>query len=220
MVKISVVIPIYNMQDYLQECLDSVCAQSLRNIEILCINDGSNDSSMAILRKNAEKDSRIRILDQGQNQGVSAARNRGIRNASGQYVCFIDPDDLYPDQDVLETMYTEAENNSVNICGGCFSDFQGTKVNTEFHDDLAGYVFKQSRLMTYKEYQFDFGYHRFLYNREFLIKNQLFFPPYIKIPGSAFLCESHDNGGEILCFIQGDLSISCWASENADRLAC
>lgn len=64
MVKISVVIPIYNMQDYLQECLDSVCAQSLRDIEILCINDGSNDSSMAILRKNAEKDSRIRILDQ------------------------------------------------------------------------------------------------------------------------------------------------------------
>lgn len=65
MVKISVVIPIYNMQDYLQECLDSVCAQSLRDIEILCINDGSNDSSMAILRKNTEKDSRIRILDQG-----------------------------------------------------------------------------------------------------------------------------------------------------------
>lgn len=186
MVKISVVIPIYNMQDYLQECLDSVCAQSLRDIEILCINDGSNDSSMAILRKNTEKDSRIRILDQGYNQGVSAARNRGIRNASGQYVCFIDPDDLYPDQDVLETMYTEAENNRVNICGGCFSDFQGAKVNTEFHDDLAGYVFKQSRLMTYKEYQFDFGYHRFLYNREFLIKNQLFFPPYKRFQDPPF----------------------------------
>lgn len=196
MVKVSVVIPIYNMQDYLQECLDSVCVQSLRDIEILCINDGSNDSSMAILRKNAEKDTRIRILDQGQNQGVSAARNRGIRNALGQYVCFIDPDDLYPDQDVLETMYTEAENNRVNICGGSFSDFQGAKVNTEFHDDLAGYVFKQSRLMTYKEYQFDFGYHRFLYNREFLIKNQLFFPPYQRFQDPPFFVKAMITAGK------------------------
>ena len=100
MIKISVIIPIYNMEEYLPQCLDSIVSQTLREIEILCIDDGSTDGSEEVLKLYCDRDSRIRVIKQN-NQGVSCARNLGIEEASGKYVIFMDPDDWYPDKEIL-----------------------------------------------------------------------------------------------------------------------
>lgn len=93
MPKISVIIPVYNVEKYLAECLTSVVNQTFKDIEIICVNDGSTDNSPKILKEFAQKDSRIRIINQ-ENQGLSAARNTGLDVATGEYVSFIDSDDF------------------------------------------------------------------------------------------------------------------------------
>lgn len=89
---ISVIIPVYNTEEYLPQCLDSLIAQTYRNLEIICVNDGSTDESLNVLSRYAEKDARVTVLSQ-KNSGVSAARNAGIRAAKGDYISFIDSDD-------------------------------------------------------------------------------------------------------------------------------
>lgn len=89
---ISIIIPVYNTQNYLLKCIDSVRQQSYKNLELIFINDGSTDNSSAILAKAAKSDSRIKVIEQ-ENSGLSAARNRGIREASGDYIMFLDSDD-------------------------------------------------------------------------------------------------------------------------------
>lgn len=89
---ISIVIPVYNIEKYLPKCLDSLVNQTFKNIEIICINDGSSDNSLKILEKYASNDKRIKIINQ-ENQGVSVARNNGIQVATGEYIMFVDGDD-------------------------------------------------------------------------------------------------------------------------------
>lgn len=89
---ISIIIPVYNTGNYLQECIDSVRQQSYKSLELIFINDGSTDNSSAILDKAAESDPRIKVIEQ-ENSGLSAARNRGMREASGDYIMFLDSDD-------------------------------------------------------------------------------------------------------------------------------
>ena len=120
--KVSVIVPVYNMEKYLRPCLDSICEQTLINIEILCINDGATDDSFKILTDYAKKDSRISIINQ-KNSGVAAARNHGIEVAQGEYLIFMDADDWYPATDVLEVLYNCAIEHGVRICGGEFSDY-------------------------------------------------------------------------------------------------
>lgn len=119
--QISVIIPVYNAETYLRECLDSVVNQTLREIEIICVDDGSTDDSLEILREYEKKDARVTIITQP-NSGVSAARNLGILAASGEYLTFVDSDD-YVDPDTYKTAYTTAKNESADIVvfgGSCF----------------------------------------------------------------------------------------------------
>jgi len=111
--KISIIIPVYNTEKYLRECLDSVVDQTLRNIEIICINDGSTDSSPAILREYETKDGRIRIIDQ-KNAGVSAARNQGLELAKGKYILFVDSDD-WIELTLCATSFVSAEREQADM---------------------------------------------------------------------------------------------------------
>lgn len=90
--KISFIVPVYNVEKYLRQCLDSLINQTYQNIEIIAVNDGSTDSSFQILKEYASIDERIRILNQ-KNQGLSMARNTGLENVRGEYVLFVDSDD-------------------------------------------------------------------------------------------------------------------------------
>ena len=107
MIKVSVIIPVYNAHQYLNQCLDSLCRQTLKEIEIICVDDGSTDQSLRILKKYAQCDSRIHILTQ-ENKGAGAARNHGLCTAKGKYVSFLDSDDFF-EPNMLELAYQESE---------------------------------------------------------------------------------------------------------------
>lgn len=111
--KISVIMPIYNTEKYLDESLATVENQTLRDIEIICVNDGSKDRSLEIMEAHAAKDSRIKIINK-ENGGVCSARNAGIRAAQGEYISFIDSDDLIPDY-ALEKAYDDLKKYNVDV---------------------------------------------------------------------------------------------------------
>ena len=106
-IKVSVIIPVYNVENFLEECLDSVINQTLKDIEIICVNDGSYDNSLEILKQYQKKDSRIIIINQF-NKGPGGARNTGLDIAQGKYIYFIDADDFIEINGVKE-MYQQAE---------------------------------------------------------------------------------------------------------------
>lgn len=116
MPKISVIVPVYNVEKYLARCLDSIINQTLADIEIICINDGSTDNSLEILNDYAKKDSRIKIIDQT-NAGLSCARNAGMQIAQGEYIGFVDSDD-WIDLDFYEKLYTAAKKYDADIACG------------------------------------------------------------------------------------------------------
>lgn len=105
MVKVSVIVPVYNVSKYLKECLDSILTQSLEDIEVICVNDGSTDDSLDILKECQLKDERIKIFSQ-KNRGLASARNLGLDNACGDYVTFIDSDDYFV-SDALKKAYDQ-----------------------------------------------------------------------------------------------------------------
>lgn len=100
---ISVIVPCYNVDEYVERCLKSICNQTYRNLEILLINDGSTDNTLSIIENIAKKDPRIRIVSQN-NRGLAAARQRGVEESSGEYITFVDSDD-YVTSDYVEFMY-------------------------------------------------------------------------------------------------------------------
>ena len=102
-VKVSVIVPVYNVEKYLKDCLNSVTNQTLEDIEIICVNDGSTDNSLAILEDYAKKDSRIKIINQ-KNKGLSGARNTGMKHVQGEYILFLDSDD-WLNEDALSELY-------------------------------------------------------------------------------------------------------------------
>ena len=113
MVKVSIIVPIFNTDKYIEKCLNSLVNQTLSDIEIICINDGSTDNSLIIIRRFANRDSRIKILEQ-QNLKQGAARNNGMRIASGEYIGFVDSDD-WIDLDYFEKLYTAAKKYNSDI---------------------------------------------------------------------------------------------------------
>ena len=115
---ISVIVPVYNVEKYLPQCLDSIIASTYRNLEIICVNDASTDGSWEILQQYAEKDSRIKLIDCEQNGGLSYSRNNGLNAAMGTYISFVDSDD-YVDPAFFEVLYRSiAENDGdVSVCG-------------------------------------------------------------------------------------------------------
>ena len=118
-IKVSIIIPVYNVEKYLRECLDSVVNQTLKDIIIICVNDGSTDSSLEILKKYAKNDSRIHIVDKI-NGGLGAARNSGIKylidnNINPKYIYFADSDD-WLDVQALEKLYNKSQESNSDIC--------------------------------------------------------------------------------------------------------
>lgn len=113
MPKVSIIVPVYNVEKLLSRCLNSLVNQSLSDIEIICINDGSTDNSLNILKSFSDKDNRIIIIDK-QNEGLSVARNTGMNIAKGEYIGFVDSDD-WVDLDFYEKLYNSAINNGADI---------------------------------------------------------------------------------------------------------
>lgn len=151
MPKVSVIIPIYNAEQYLAECLESIINQSLKEIEIIGVNDGSTDNSLKILEAYAQRDKRIKIITQA-NRGAGAARNRGLAEARGEYLSFLDSDDIFASE-LLETMYKTAKDRQADICV-CRSRKQSEKEVSSLTWALKKFLIKgQTEFNPQKEYQ-------------------------------------------------------------------
>ena len=112
-IKVSVIVPIYNAYDYLRQALDSIAAQTLSEIEIICIDDGSTDHSLDIIKEYQQKDPRVRIVTEN-NAGPSIARNKGIARVRGEYMIFLDADDFY-EPELLSELYRRATEDKLDI---------------------------------------------------------------------------------------------------------
>ena len=201
MPKVSVIIPVYNVENYLRQCLDSVINQTLKDIEIILVDDGSTDSSLSICNEYAQKDNRITVLTQ-QNKGAGAARNMGIESSHSEFVIFLDSDDYYPELDILETLYNKAKENNVLICGGSFSDLYKDQITSSYKDTFTGYTFKENKVVKYTDYQFDYGYHRFIYNLNFLKENNICFPDYKRFQDPPFFVQAMYTAKEFYALAQ------------------
>ncbi|MBQ6067381.1 MAG: glycosyltransferase [Clostridia bacterium] len=186
-IKISVIVPVYNMEQYLRECLDSILGQTLREIEVVVINDGSTDGSLTILREYEKKDGRVRVIDKP-NEGVGKARNDGLKAAAGEFVAFMDSDDYYPNDTVLETLYRAVKDSGVRIAGGRKNRLltDGTVEKDTFAVEDCGLRFDASGLTEYAAYQYDYGYTQYVFDREMLQQNGIFFPAYKRFQDPPF----------------------------------
>ncbi len=133
MPKISVIVPVYNSEKYLKRCLDSIVSQTLTDIEIICVNDGSYDKSLDILNDYAKKDKRIKVINK-KNGGAASARNSGLREASGKYIGYIDSDDYIEDCMYERLLSAAEENNADMVSSGYFLEGSYTTLHLDSVD--------------------------------------------------------------------------------------
>lgn len=202
-VKVSVIIPIYNTEPYLSRCLDSVCGQTLHDIEIICVNDASTDNSLVIARQYAFEDNRIIIINEEENKGVSNARNIAMEKARGEYIYFIDSDD-WIDRTFLATMLETMEHKQADIL-----------VNTHFvkeYDDHStpstSFSFSHKNPedvdATTIQRLFPPVVWARLYRRTFLTAGGIFFPVGINHGEDIFFTAAADLTAGHVCVFEGD----------------
>ena len=130
---VSVIIPVYNAQEGIKQCLDSLLNQSFTDFEIILLNDGSTDNSLEVIKKYAADNDFIRVIDK-ENEGVAKTRNKGIQLANGKYIVFIDNDD-FVDSDYLERFYNEIDQEQLDIVLGGYKRVN-QEMKTLFKQDL------------------------------------------------------------------------------------
>ncbi len=171
---VSVVVPVYNTEQYLEECIESLIHQTLTNIEMIFVDDGSTDRSLEILKNYEKADSRVHVLTQ-HNQYAGVARNNGMDHATGKYIIFLDSDDFF-DLSMLEKMYQDAEDSGaeITVCGFYHYDnqakavidtFVSNKSETYRLEEYGSDIFKKLRPEPWNK----------LYLRDFIIENDLRF---------------------------------------------
>lgn len=173
---ISVIIPVYNAKEYLERCLDSIINQTLENIEIICIDDCSTDSSLDILYNYQKRDNRVRVITCNKNGGESVARNIGIKNAIGQYLGFVDNDDLI-DLNFYEKLYTKAQETNADIIKGEVEEITYSK-----HQRL-GDLNKTIKANNYDKLFFTYHWWTAIYKRKLIIKKNILFPEKFPLGG-------------------------------------
>lgn len=222
MVKVSVVIPVYNVEDFLEECLDSIVNQSLKDLEIICVNDGSTDNSLDILNRYAEKDDRFTVISQ-ENGGHAVATNRGMELAKGEYLYLMDADDILKWNALEETVrvadeknvdfvifqainyymdtdeYKEQENYSMNK----LADFVGDKVFN--WNDVKDFAFKITVTPWSK-----------LYRRDFVVNCGAKFPEGLVFDDNVFFFEVFFNA-ERITFYRKHLFVRRWYSQSSTK---
>ncbi len=189
MPKISIIVPVYNTEKYLNKCLESIVKQTLTDIEIICINDNSKDNSLTILNSYASLDNRIKIINLTSNQGVSKARNIGIKEAIGEYIGFVDSDDFI-ELNFCEKLYIKAQTTQSEVVKGNIYDYcENTKKSF-----LSFFYDTNEKIMKNKAF-FCYGFTSAIYKTEFIKSNNILFPenithfedPYFSILISLFL---------------------------------
>lgn len=173
--KISIIIPVYNVEDYLRDCLNSVLAQTYTDFEVICVNDGSKDGSLKILKEYASKYPQFNLIDQ-ENKGLSGARNTGVKAATGDYIFFLDSDDWIEPYS-LERLVAAIEGEDLVCFNGrrYFEDGKIEEADTGVTENgLSGWDYYKKYALVSRKFHFVCTVLR-LYRRQFLIDNSLWF---------------------------------------------
>ena len=192
--KVSVIIPVYNTAEFLPQCLDSVINQTLKDIEIICIDDGSTDNSLQILQEYAKKDDRIIVLTQ-ENQKQGAARNKGLSIARGEYIQFVDSDD-YLVKDACEKLYNKSSKLNLDML-----NFEGINFDEYKQEQARGqtiyYIQPNEKKDVYYNKELDdikgqipISACRFFYNKKFIVDNNILFPEKVYFEDNYFVMKS------------------------------
>jgi glycosyltransferase involved in cell wall biosynthesis len=176
MTKLSIIIAVYNAVNDLEECIVSTQSQTLKDIEIICVDDCSTDNSMDILKSLQADDNRIQIFQNGKNSGAGPTRNLGMKHAMGEFICFMDPDDYYASNTCLEELYKAVINNNVDCVGGNLLEFYNNDPSKA--KDWGKGTFTENKIMDYHDYPFSIGYTRFIFRRSVIEKIGAKFPSY------------------------------------------
>ncbi len=136
---ISIIVPVYNTEEYLTLALSSLCSQTYKNIEIICVDDGSTDNSLKILEKFRAFDSRIKIIKQ-KHQGVSVARNKGLDKVTGKYIAFVDSDD-YVKPEMFEVLYKTIKKYDTDVV--LFNYYNLTDEKCEIHPSVSDFLMNE-----------------------------------------------------------------------------
>ena len=200
MPSVSIVIPIYNTEKYLEKCLNSLLNQALVDIEIICINDASTDNSLNIIYKYAEQDSRIRVINLVKNKRQGGARNEGLKIATGEYIGFVDSDD-WVDEKMFQCLYAEAIKQNADICVcDYYKVYNGCEVEKE--EILKDDIFYLSEVDKKKKIILAGGYICCcLIKRDLILNNNLFFPENV-------LYEDNAIGGAIFLAARNIIKVS------------
>ena len=195
-IKISVIVPIYNMEKYIFTAVESFEKQTLEDKEILLIDDGSTDSSYEIMQRCAEQYSNVSILQQD-NAGSGTARNLGMKYAKGEFVAFLDSDDFYASDDALEFLYRLAKQKKVPVCGGSSCNVVEDKFSIKGLRKER--VFAQNGYIAKEDYPGMTGYLAFIFETAFLKKNNIFFPNYLRGQDAPFFIKAIACAGGAYC---------------------
>lgn len=193
---VSVVIPVYNVEKFLAECLDSVVNQTLRDIEIICVDDESPDNSIYILQEYAAKDERIKIIRQ-KNQGLGGARNTGLKAAEGECITFLDSDD-WLDLDYLEKLYREMKKHDAMISSSEVFKEHPLKKRWQYRADglLVGDTPDEKFKICHCPPVFNATTR--LYNREMLLDLGVHFRPHVAFEDVEFTMKVLCQGGRMV----------------------
>lgn len=192
-VAVSVILPVYNAENYISECIDSISKQTLDSIEIICVNDGSTDNTPAILDQISQTNPLVAVINQN-NSGAGAARNVGIDAAKGEYLAFIDPDDRFSSVDVLETLYRKATEGNYRLVCGTMNYLVG---NRSFPAKL--YKCNQEGFVDVAETPMCFGHTRFIYHNSLFANKTVRYPVYRRFQDPPFLARAIVEAGGYYC---------------------
>lgn len=196
MIKVSIIIPIYNMAEWIEECIVSIEQQSLKEIEIICIDDGSTDGGLDKLNDLARRYDNIVVLTQD-NQGSGPARNLCIKHARGEYLGFCDADDHYASNEAIEHMYDVAKQyGAMLVHGKAFELRDGVESIKWVAPERR---MEQNAFVTSEEFPGTTSFWAGIFNRQFLINNHIEFPAYKRGQDSVFFVEAIAKAGKIYC---------------------
>ena len=198
MVKVSIIIPVYNASAFLEKTIESVSKQTLKDMEVLCVDDGSTDNSLDILNELKDSYSFLKVIHQ-ENQGPSVARNNGLKNASGEFVGFLDADDIFLDEKALEEMYNLAIDKNLNVVSANLTfiapDFS---IENNPHYKTGDYAyFDDYNIIHPEDYGIPYCFYKIIYNREFLSSNSIDFPDLLRGQDPVFLANVFSKTSEI-----------------------
>lgn len=181
--KVSVIVPVCNVEKYVKECVESLINQSLQEIEIICVNDGSSDSSLYILRELEKRDNRIRVIDKG-NTGYGDTVNTGIRVAKGEYIGILESDD-FAESDMYEKLYSKAKENSAELVKGNYYNYYTESNNFDIEEYLGWLPYEkiltreERNVLIFSEPAIWCG----IYKKNFLLENDISF---LSSPGASY----------------------------------